>query len=331
MLCEKFKNLEKIKLSLAKLEKIDERSFKNCVNLTNLDLEHNSISIIRENAFVNNAELKFLILNDNKIVDKLPENVFARQSKLEELHLRFNKLEEFPTGIFKNLHNLEVLKLTNNRMSKLNPELLENLTMLKTLSLGNNELDDLPPNVFTPLKNLEVLKVYGNKLTTINSDSFGEHLNLSELIFSSNKINAIDEKLFDKTGIKSISGRMNICFDGNDSSKKIAITTKESLQKCFENYQGRFATTTEENEESREYQESEESEVEHTFFRVKPYIMKKKHAVVKEARKCVKVETLKEILQIIKALRAENLEMNRKIGYFAIKINLNEEANEVLL
>lgn len=206
------------------------------------------------------------------------------------MHLGYNKLKDLPVGIFDNLQNLEILKLSQNKLTTLNPKLFEKLTKLRDLSIGDNKIEDLPPNVFKNLVNLEALKVYSNKLTTINSDSFGEHPMLNELVFKFNKINAIDEKLFKMADIKSISGRMNTCVDGNKKtkSKTATTTTKENLQKCFDNYQGRNAAITEE-------PKSEESE---------PKISKSK---------LVKVDILEEILQAIKALRTENVEINRKI------------------
>ena len=213
IICDTFKNTQKIEILARGVQIIDEDSFQNCKNLTHLDLKNNKIRQFHKNAFKENQKLNQLLLWFNEITE-LPEDPFSNLQKLVRLDFESNKITKLPENIF-------------------NP-----LTGLDVLYLEKNSIEVLPTNIFSSLKNMTTFWIYGNKLKIVHADSFGL---LPKLIFVqmySNQIDAIDERFINNTGINRFDVRYNLCV-----SKDISDTTasrgsmRADLMVCFENYE----------------------------------------------------------------------------------------------
>lgn len=92
---------------------IKSSSFQVQQSLENIDLEHNSISLIEGGAFEGLENLKFLYLAHNKL-SKFNSDVFQGAHNLQKLDLSRNFIVELPTVALKVLTNLRYLNLSSN-------------------------------------------------------------------------------------------------------------------------------------------------------------------------------------------------------------------------
>lgn len=209
-LCDKFKNLEKVKI-YGNIKTVSDDLFKNCHQLTFIEITRTKI-------------------------EKLAENLFFNQRKLEKLDLKSNKLKELPEKLFANQRQLKFLALLLNFIPFLPPNIFKSQEKLETLFIGGNELTELPKNIFKSLINLKELYLWHNKLTTIHADSFDVNKKLKRINLSFNQIDSIDEELINITAIETLEMRRNVCINEDIVNRQEMM---EKLQKCFNNYKPR--------------------------------------------------------------------------------------------
>eukprot|EP00096_Caligus_rogercresseyi_P008957 TRINITY_DN2947_c0_g1_i1.p1 TRINITY_DN2947_c0_g1~~TRINITY_DN2947_c0_g1_i1.p1 ORF type:complete len:639 (-),score=176.94 TRINITY_DN2947_c0_g1_i1:1306-3222(-) len=130
--------------------------------LTLVELSHNKIKSIGD-TFSESSSLEQLYLQNNEITD-FP----ILHSKLKELHLGHNNIQEIPSESIMRLGSLVILDLKFNQVPLL-PEEFASLQSLERLDLANNRLSDIPPIIGT-LPNLMSLVVEGNSIKTIRRD-----------------------------------------------------------------------------------------------------------------------------------------------------------------
>ncbi|KAL7013189.1 hypothetical protein ACKWTF_015245 [Chironomus riparius] len=195
--CQKFPNLEIIKISHGEMESIDEDSLLNCQNLKQFWLDYNKVRTLPEKLFIKNSKLIFLRVYADKLAE-LPENVFQNLIELEDLFLDNNQISYLPNKIFHSLVKLQVLYLNNNLFQTINPEWFVNLLNLKWLSLEGNLILEVPSKCFESLRNLERLWIIQNKIKDLNSDSFDGLENLKILSLYINEISDLPVGVFTK-------------------------------------------------------------------------------------------------------------------------------------
>jgi len=235
-ICERFKNLEEIEIWY--FFKIDPNFLKSCKNLRNFYASRSEFLEIPEDFLVNNRKLTSIRLEDNNW-STLPERLFANQKELTEILLSHDQIKVLPPKIFKPIESLKSLYLFDNKIQSLDPEWFRDLHNLEVLDLSNNQISDLPKNIFSSLDGLHRIHLFSNKLTTIHSDSFGNHPNLKFITLFNNKINAFDKKILDIKGLEEIDMFPNICTNNLELIKLDIPSLRQSLTKCFENYQPR--------------------------------------------------------------------------------------------
>lgn len=134
-ICNAFNNLDEINLYNLGLEEITEEAFRNCKELTSLVLTKNKLSQLEPNVFSVNTKLAELYVTDNqldeRVIDALPES-------LKILQLGDNKLKSFTLN--KTLPNLRTLILTANELTDLDTgNLIQNLPELQNLFINDND------------------------------------------------------------------------------------------------------------------------------------------------------------------------------------------------
>ncbi|XP_070489894.1 leucine-rich repeat-containing protein 15-like [Chironomus tepperi] len=221
IICEKFSNTTTIELLGMGVQKIDEDSFKNCKDLSYLDLKDNNIKTIDENSFKQNFVLNYLLLWFNKITE-IPDNSLASQ------------------------HNLLVLDFESNQISNLTENVFKSLISLRFLYLENNLIEELPKNIFTGLSNVLTIRMDNNSLKIIHADSFGILPTLNTVNLASNQIEAIDERFIDNTGITTLNLINNECANSNIVDITLSrLLMRTMLSQCFRNYEDiKLASTT---------------------------------------------------------------------------------------
>lgn len=159
-----FQDFEGLYIYNASLEELPENIFQTVKNVKFIELAENSLNIIKANTFRNLKKLKVINLMGNNIetmdldalydlinLEKLilAENklktlpLFDRLTKLRELNVGGNKLENLAEYTFQGLNNLRVLNLKNNLFKTFRESIFHCLTALEVLNLNNNQLTTL--------------------------------------------------------------------------------------------------------------------------------------------------------------------------------------------
>ena len=144
-----------------KITSLKSGDFEGLSGMTELGLEHNSLS-------------------------ELPEGVFDGLSSLEILTMQGNDLGSLPDGVFDDLTNLDALALYDNDLAALPDWVFDELTELSTLAISDNKLTALPGDVFTGLAGLTRLVASNNKLTALPDGVFSGMPKLQTVSLSGN-------------------------------------------------------------------------------------------------------------------------------------------------
>ncbi|XP_017047758.1 leucine-rich repeat-containing protein 24 [Drosophila ficusphila] len=152
-----------------------------------LDLSHNHIFYLEENAFSTNhlqnlqkllirngtlkhihqqsfTQLNILIeldLSHNLLKELLP-NVFDCLSKVRALFLNGNLIQTIRSGVFRNLKYLHKIELKSNRLMSIDVQAFVGVPLLSQIYLDNNELKKLRVESFQGLSKLTALSLVEN-------------------------------------------------------------------------------------------------------------------------------------------------------------------------
>ncbi|CAG4980025.1 unnamed protein product [Colias eurytheme] len=131
--------------------------------LEKLDLSNNKLNGSIEMLLFREVQIRQIILDLNELT-MLPKSLFTN-NRIERLSISYNKLNSISRDIFIALKNsLEHLEIEHNKLSYL-PDSLVQVLRLRHLSLAYNELEESPP---LPSR-IQTLSLAGNFLTSIPS------------------------------------------------------------------------------------------------------------------------------------------------------------------
>jgi Leucine-rich repeat (LRR) protein len=142
-------------------------AFNGLTNLKRLSIYHNEIYEIIPGTFENMRSLEYLDLGINEI-KKLNSAMFSGLggfnglTKLRQLEMYSDEINEILTGTFENMSSLVYLNLGNNIIEHLVCGVFSGLFNLKYLDLSANDLQYLHPHTFLGLPNIQHLKFNGN-------------------------------------------------------------------------------------------------------------------------------------------------------------------------
>ncbi|XP_029463825.1 transforming growth factor beta activator LRRC32-like [Rhinatrema bivittatum] len=144
--------------------------------------------------------VKTLDLSHN-FIQSLTENATSKLLSLEHLDLSSNRLEILESGALRVLPQLQELILAANQLHKnylSNGKALASLARLKFLDLSANNLDnDMVHCYLVNITSLEKLDLSRNKMTKVSADTFYGTPKLVEISLTSNYIMAIEEGTFE--------------------------------------------------------------------------------------------------------------------------------------
>lgn len=155
----------------------------NYLNLSRLDLE------VLPEKVRELTQLKFLILNGNRLID-LPEWL-TELVQLETVEVAFNQLTSLPNCLMQ-LSQLQILNFSGNWLAVL-PDALGQQTQLQELYVVHNQLTELPDSLMQ-LAELRSLFVAHNQLTKL-PDSLERLVNLEWLDISYNNLYELPDNL----------------------------------------------------------------------------------------------------------------------------------------
>lgn len=133
--------LEQLNMNENSLTVLKAKNFEGAENMLDLRLGSNKIETVDEAAFQGLTKLIFLRLAENKI-SILATNTFATNTALEKIDLAENHLTTLPAEIFKNNLNLKKINLAENKISLLINTMFSHLKVLESLDLDDNDCID---------------------------------------------------------------------------------------------------------------------------------------------------------------------------------------------
>ena len=76
---------------------------------------------------------------------------FTSATKLQQLTLHDNDIEECPNSLLAGLGDLKTVNMNNNKLTKLGAQMFENSDSLVEFSVNNNQLESLDSEIFEGL------------------------------------------------------------------------------------------------------------------------------------------------------------------------------------
>uniref|UniRef100_A0A3B4G3G5 Leucine-rich repeat-containing protein 4B-like n=1 Tax=Pundamilia nyererei TaxID=303518 RepID=A0A3B4G3G5_9CICH len=188
-------NTRYLNLQENSIQVIKSDTFKHLRHLEILQLSKNHIRQIEVGAFNGLPNLNTLELFDNRLT-VVPSQAFEYLSKLRELWLRNNPIETLPAFAFHRVPSLRRLDLGELRkLDFISEAAFEGLINLRFLNLGMCGLKDIPN--LTPLVRLEELELSGNQLGIVRPGSFQGLVSLRKLWLMHSRVSVIERNAFD--------------------------------------------------------------------------------------------------------------------------------------
>ncbi|XP_048871536.1 leucine-rich repeat-containing protein 4B-like [Brienomyrus brachyistius] len=188
-------NTRYLNLQENSIQVIKSDTFKHLRHLEILQLSKNQIRQIEVGAFNGLPNLNTLELFDNRLT-LVPSQAFEYLSKLRELWLRNNPIETLPAYAFHRVPSLRRLDLGElKKLDYISEAAFEGLINLRYLNLGMCGLKDIPN--LTPLERLEELELSGNRLEIIRPGSFQGLVSLRKLWLMHSQVSVIERNAFD--------------------------------------------------------------------------------------------------------------------------------------
>ncbi|CAF0749119.1 unnamed protein product [Brachionus calyciflorus] len=235
--------IERLDLSLNKINQIDDENFRYMVNLKYLNLSHNQINQVSLFAFsVDSHKIIELDLSNNLITDSSLEFLlFSSLTSLKHLNMDYNRLTSISNHFLYSLYNLESLSLKFNNLKSFDLFYLvnKNNEFLRSIDLSFNfnlkfqiNLNDKNPDQSKYHENnIESLNLAGIDLSYLNLNKFLDNLfdnyvNLKNLNLSSTRIKSVLWSTKWPSTIKVIDLSNNLLKDSQFDCSQFYLSNK---------------------------------------------------------------------------------------------------------
>jgi Leucine-rich repeat (LRR) protein len=168
-------------------------------------------------------------------------------ASLEELDVRFNRVERIQRGAFRNVPQLVTLLLVANQIETVDEGAFEGLAELYTLDLSANRIRVLTPQTFNPLAYVGDVKLDFNLLTRIDVGMFAMNNNLQRLYLNYNQLIEVAPtftRTLANTKLYYLAMELNRCINGEflivDEFSYMGLN--KVLRTCFYNHEGKEVT-----------------------------------------------------------------------------------------
>ncbi|XP_055041146.1 leucine-rich repeat neuronal protein 2 [Misgurnus anguillicaudatus] len=191
------------------ISSVDQSELQGLVNLTELDLSHNSFTSSRNLRITDLPALLSLHMEENQL-RHLPEAAFFGVPNLQELYLNHNRLRSISPGAFKGLDKLLRLHLNSNRLVLIDRRWFHALPQLEVLMIGGNPVDTIQDLNFKPLGSLRSLVLAGMGLREISERALEGLQNLESISFYDNHLIKVPKEALQKLpGLKFLDLNKN--------------------------------------------------------------------------------------------------------------------------
>ncbi|XP_008327855.1 leucine-rich repeat-containing protein 4B [Cynoglossus semilaevis] len=224
-------NTRYLNLQENSIQVIKSDTFKHLRHLEILQLSKNQIRQIEVGAFNGLPNLNTLELFDNRLT-LVPSHAFEYLSKLRELWLRNNPIETLPAYAFHRIPSLRRLDLGElKKLDFISDAAFVGLINLRYLNLGMCGLKDIPK--LTALVRLEELELSGNRLEIIRPGSFQGLVSLRKLWLMHSQVSVIERNAFDD--LKSLE-ELNLSHNSLHSLPHDLFTPLHQLERVHLNH-----------------------------------------------------------------------------------------------
>ncbi|XP_028842471.1 leucine-rich repeat-containing protein 4B [Denticeps clupeoides] len=224
-------NTRYLNLQENSIQVIKSDTFKHLRHLEILQLSKNQIRQIEVGAFNGLPNLNTLELFDNRLT-QVPSGAFEYLSKLRELWLRNNPIETLPGYVFNRVPSLRRLDLGElKKLGFISDAAFVGLVNLRYLNLGMCGLKEIPN--LTPLVRLEELELSGNRLKTIRPGSFQGLVSLRKLWLMHSQMLVIERNAFDD--LKNLE-ELNLSHNSLNSLPHDLFTPLHQLERVHLNH-----------------------------------------------------------------------------------------------
>jgi Leucine-rich repeat (LRR) protein len=196
------------------LEKIEENSLEDLIELKDLYLQSNSLSKLHPLTFAKLEKLEILDLSANQLTS-LDVNLFQNNKRLEYLLMSGNKLMTIVHGTFDSLKNLKKLWLNDNEITHLPSNVLQHNQNLNQLQLHENDISSIDKHLMANLTKLKEVSFAGNMLIAVDFEIIEQNEKLFEISFSENKISKLEniQVIRNILNLHEINLKNNSCID----------------------------------------------------------------------------------------------------------------------
>ena len=193
----------KVKCKFVTLYKNNEHFLSCSINGTFAD----HITLITD---VSTSNVRGFVIQNNKNIQFLPENLSLKLMNLEEVEVTHCAVKIIKKSYFKNLYKLISVILHANKIELIESGAFEDNTNLTYLNMGSNAIETLNAELFVNLSKLEYFYISSNKISHLNPNTFTSLVNIKEISLSFNNLDTIDESL-----LKNNKKLEKIWLDGN--------------------------------------------------------------------------------------------------------------------
>jgi len=144
-----------------------------------------------------------LRLIDNGI-NEISGGILQQLVNLTSLEISENSFTHIPPHTFLKFKNLKTLKLKRNKIQTINRDSFVGLRNLRKIDLGNNEIRELTPTVFADMPSLQEVKLIYNNIQTVPNGLFTSLPDLRDLFLTKNNISSIGDRAFQNLSMKRI-------------------------------------------------------------------------------------------------------------------------------
>ena len=177
-----------------------------CVHL---NISHNHISSVEENALRGLTSLRILDLS-HILISHLKADMFSVLMNCKELLLHNNFISEIEVNAFGGLYSLQTLELGFNYISDLFADMFSHITSCTHLSINHNEVSDIDKDAFKGLTNLTILNLGHNSIQSIEKEMWTHLQSCTELYLNHNFISEIEVNVLDGLHVvKTLDFRRN--------------------------------------------------------------------------------------------------------------------------
>lgn len=176
--------LQILDLAENQITEIQKQSFKDLYQAI-INISHNAIELLENDAFENCANITLLDLSHNRIAN-IPKFTFDSTSYAYELQLSYNMLTNMSQVPLHNMTGLRILNVSHNALTSIPRNTFPKLYELHTIDVSHNNISSIANAVFQTLFSLRTLDLSYNAMEAIRPPTFGTLPTLLELNLNNN-------------------------------------------------------------------------------------------------------------------------------------------------